>query len=96
MSLTVTFPTQLPSQSSVNVIMALSLRLNQCFAHFPCRLLSGPLKRQLSDIYLTASLGDGSFGKTEAGRVTFFQNVRNLMQIQKWQKKIRKKVLFLR
>ena len=72
MSLTVTFPTQLPSQSSINVIMALSLRLNQCFAHFPCRLLSGPLKRELLDIYLSVSFGDGSFGKTEARREMFF------------------------
>ena len=72
MSLTVTFRTKLPSQSSINVIMALSLRLNQCFAHFPCRLLSGPLKGELLDIYLSASFGDGSFGKTEAGRVIFF------------------------
>ena len=72
MSLTVTFKTQLPSQSSINVIMALSLRLNQCFAHLPCRLLSRPLKRELLDIYLSASFGDVSFGKTEARRVIFF------------------------
>ena len=71
MSLTVTFPTQLPSQSSINVRMVLSLRLNQCFAHFPCRLWSGPLKRELLDIYLSASFGDGSFSKTEARRVIF-------------------------
>ena len=72
MSLTVTFPTQLPSQSSMNVIMALSLILNQCFGRFPFRLWSGPLKRKLLDIYLSASFGDGSFGKTEARRVIFF------------------------
>ena len=72
MSLTVIFPTQLPSQSSINVIMALSLRLNQCSGRFPCRLSSGPLKRVLLDIYLSASFGDGSFANTEARRVIFF------------------------
>ena len=71
MSLTVTFPTQLPSQSSINVIMALSLILNQCSGRFPCRLSSGPLKRKLLDIYLSTSFGDGSFGNTEARRVIF-------------------------
>ena len=96
MSLTVTFPTQLPSQSSINVRMALSLRLNQCSGRFPCRLSRGPHKRELLDIYLSASFGDGSFGNTEARRVIFFENVRNLMQIQKMQKKNRKKVFFLR
>ena len=52
--------------------MALSLILNQCSGRFPCRLSSGPLKRELLDIYLSASFGDGSFGNTEARRVIFF------------------------
>ena len=72
MSLTVTFPTQLSSQSSINVIMALSLILNQCSGRFPCRLSSRPVKRELLDIYLSASFGDGSFGNAEAMRVIFF------------------------
>ena len=72
MSLRVTFPTQLPSKSSINMIRALSLRLNQWSARFPCRLSSGALKRELLDIYLSASFGDGSFGNTEARRVIFF------------------------
>ena len=72
MSLTVTFPTQLPSQSSINVIMALSLILNLCSGRFPCRVSSGPLKRELLDIYLSESFGDSSFGNTEARRVIFF------------------------
>ena len=72
MSLTVTFPTQFPLRSSINVIMALSLILNQSSGRFPCRLSSGPLKRKLLDIYLSASFGDGSFGNTEARRVIFF------------------------
>ena len=73
MSLTVTFPTQLPWQSSINMIMALSLILNQCSARFPCRLSSRALKRELLDIYLSAPFGDRSFGNTEAGRVILFR-----------------------
>ena len=34
MSLTVTFPTLLPSQWSMNMVKALALRLNQCFGPF--------------------------------------------------------------
>ena len=71
MSLTVTFPTQLPSQSSINMIMAFSLILNQCSARFPCRLSSGALKRELLDIYLSAFFDDGSFENIEARRVIF-------------------------
>ena len=56
--------------------------------------MRGSLKRELLDIYLSTSFLVGNFGNAEAMRVIFFfffENVKNLMQIWKMQKKIQKK-----
>ena len=60
-------------------------------ARFLSRLTTDNLKREFLDIYLTTSFGVGNFRNTETMIRSFFQNVQNLMQIWKMQKKIQKK-----
>ena len=45
MSLRVTFPTQLPSQWSMNMVKTLALRLNQCFGPFTMSPVEGSSQR---------------------------------------------------
>ena len=71
MLLRVTFPTQLPSERSINMVKVLALRLNQCFGPFTMSRVEGPLKRELLDIYPTKSIEVGNFGNTEAMRIIF-------------------------
>ena len=56
MSLRVTFPTQLPLQSSINMIKALSLRLYPCFRPFPISCVeraaqAGPFRHLSKDLF---------------------------------------------
>ena len=95
MCLRETFATQLLSQWSLELVKALSLRLNQSFGLFTMSFVerssqSGVFRHLSKDVFR------GRYFRkyiSYEGHL-FFENVRNLMQIRKTEKKIEKNSFF--
>ena len=69
----VTFPTQLPSEWSINMVKVLVLRINQCFGPFTMSRIeesyqTGAFRRFSNHVFQV-----GNFGNTEAMRINFFR-----------------------
>ena len=66
---------------------------NSAWARLPCSLSKGPLKWDLLDIYLTTFSGSviSEVQKLRVSYHLFFQNIQNLISIQKTEKKIHKR-----
>ena len=68
----VLFPTQLPSQWSINMVKVVWVRFQHCLLHLTCYFPKGPRKEDFLEISLTTFFGVRNLGNTSAMRTMFF------------------------
>ena len=68
----VLFPTQLPSQWSINMVKVVWVKFQHCLLHLTCYFPKGPRKEDFLEISLTTFFGVRNLGNTSAMRTMFF------------------------